>query len=723
MSLPLSPAPTWPQRVVTRVSSLWDARPDRGRRGFLRRAALVGTALAVNPLDFVLRPQSAYASVCGPANECSQGWTTFCCTINGGANTCPDGSYAAGWWKVSSSAFCRGEDRYVIDCNRLPQARCSCRCAGGECDRRRICCNNFRYGQCNQQIPGITEVVCRVVICTPPWEWDDTCTTTVRTDERTREHSASCLHGTDPTQIDIVYQDLGLVGSVLGAPLGEEVAAPDGGSWRRFTNGAIVRSVTFGIAVLSGPAGLVYADADGPNGPLGYVTGDPVDVASGQVVPTATGAIYTSPDGTAVAVQGALDAEYGRRGGPGGWLGFPTAAPMAAPGGRLRLDTESGWSLAEDPSTGEVRLVPIDVELPDTAGQWPPTATVTRWDGPTRIDTAVRISTEAHPDGAVVAVVAAADAFADALSGGVLAAVSGGPVLLTGGQTLADQTAAELQRLGVARVLLVGGTAVLAPAVETDLAAALPAATVQRLAGVSRFDTAAAVSQRLTGEATAPVVYLTSGTDFPDALAASPAAAADSAPLLLTEPDRLPTATRAELARLQPQEVVVVGGPAAVSLAVEEQVADLTGAQRTRLDGTSRYDTAAVVAAALVADADGSQPGGVALVATGEAFADALAAGAAATTVRSPLLLAASTTVPQVTRGVIETLEPSRIVMAGGPAALSDVVAQQLAAIPTGPYTARGEVPTDPDPSPTPTPTATPTATATPEPVEPPTDP
>src|SRR5690606_25867147 len=124
----MSTTATLSERVATRVSSLLAGR-GHDRRRFLSRAALVGTALAVNPFGFLLRPQSAYASVCGPANECSQGWTAFCCTINGGANTCPPGSYVAGWWKITSSSFCRGGARYIVDCNRLPEAHCSCRCA------------------------------------------------------------------------------------------------------------------------------------------------------------------------------------------------------------------------------------------------------------------------------------------------------------------------------------------------------------------------------------------------------------------------------------------------------------------------------------------------------------------------------------------------------------------------------------------------------------------
>jgi putative cell wall-binding protein len=673
-----------PARLATRTGWLLRGRDDRGRRSFLRRAAIVGTALAVNPVDFILRPGTAYAQVCGPSNECSQGWSAFCCTINAGANTCPTGSYVAGWWKVSSSAFCRGEDRYVVDCNRLPDARCSCRCADGSCDRRRVCCNNFRYGQCNQQIRGTTEVVCRIVICTPPWEWDTSCTTTVRTDERTRDHNSSCLNGPNPTEIAVVYQDLGLVGSILGARVGDELAGPDGGSWQRYANGVITRSTTLGIAVVAGPVGLAYADLGGPDSPLGYVADDPVDLDGGQVLPTQFGALYTTPAGAVLALHGPVHDEHLRRGGPTGWLGFPLTGLLEAPGGRIRVDFAAGWSLVHDPSTGEVRLLPVDVELPDAPGEWPDTAGVTRWQGDTRVLTAVQVSREVRPQGAGTAVLAAADGFADALAGGVLAAVRGGPVLLTGRDGLDPAAAEELRRLGVDEVVLVGGESVLSAQVEADLARDVPDAAVSRLAGESRFATAAAVSQALTAEGTAELVYVTSGRDFPDALSASPAAGRAGAPLLLVEPGDLPEATAAELRRLEPAEVVIVGGPAAVSQDVLDAIADLTGAEVRRIAGESRFDTAVAVTAEAV-------PGttSAVLLATGEAFADALAAGTAAALVHAPLLLVTGVGTPGATRRAIERLEPDLLVVVGGPAAVSDVTVDQLGAIPTGPYVER----------------------------------
>lgn len=240
------------------------------RRGFFWRTALTGTALAVNPLDFLLKPGTAYASVCGAGSSCSSGWTAFCCTINDGANLCPPHSYAAGWWRIDDSSFCRGSARYIIDCNRRPSSSCECHCASGTCDERRVCCNNFRYGQCNQHIAGTTEIVCRVVTCTPPWQWDPSCTRTVRVDNRTSTHSAPCLPGTDPTHIEMKYQDLGMTGARVGTPEAQERDGANGGRVRDHTNGYITYLPAVGAWSVRGREATVWHHLGLEAGRLGY---------------------------------------------------------------------------------------------------------------------------------------------------------------------------------------------------------------------------------------------------------------------------------------------------------------------------------------------------------------------------------------------------------------------------------------------------------------------
>jgi hypothetical protein len=192
--------PGFAERVVNKVVARL-GRPRPGRRGFLGGAALMGAALAVDPWSYLTRPASAYDSVCGADNTCAAGYTVFCCTINAGSNTCPPDSFIGGWWKADNSNFCGGSARYYIDCNAYRDGRYSCHCNTTTCDQRRVACNQFRYGQCNTQIPysNTGPVLCRVVSCTPPWvQYGATCSSSSATDNNTATHSAPCLTGHPP---------------------------------------------------------------------------------------------------------------------------------------------------------------------------------------------------------------------------------------------------------------------------------------------------------------------------------------------------------------------------------------------------------------------------------------------------------------------------------------------------------------------------------------------
>ncbi|HET6793605.1 MAG TPA: cell wall-binding repeat-containing protein, partial [Acidimicrobiales bacterium] len=192
----------------------------------------------------------------------------------------------------------------------------------------------------------------------------------------------------------------------------------------------------------------------------------------------------------------------------------------------------------------------------------------------------------------------------------------------------------------------------------------------QRIAGDNRFATAAAVSAAHFDPGV-PVVYVATGLSYPDALAAGPAAAAGGGPILLVSPQGVPSATAAELRRLSPGRIVVLGGPAAVSGSVMSQLA--TYAPVSRVAGADRYATAAAVSAATFA------PGApVAYVATGASYADALAGSAAAGAQHGPVLLVSSSDVPQTTSTELQRLKPGRIVVLGGTSALSSRVYYRL---------------------------------------------
>lgn len=175
--------------------------------------------------------------------------------------------------------------------------------------------------------------------------------------------------------------------------------------------------------------------------------------------------------------------------------------------------------------------------------------------------------------------------FADALAAGPVAGRAVRPVLLTRPDALPAQTRAVLDELGVVRALVTGGPVAVAAGVVGELEQL--DIRVERLQGASRFDTGVLLTERAVREgAITDTLYLVSGAEFPDALAAVPALLAAGGLLLVVPPDGLDgaPAVRALLERRADTfvEIVLVGGTAALSPRLEEQVRAVITARRTR---------------------------------------------------------------------------------------------------------------------------------------------
>jgi type VII secretion-associated serine protease mycosin len=192
-----------------------------------------------------------------------------------------------------------------------------------------------------------------------------------------------------------------------------------------------------------------------------------------------------------------------------------------------------------------------------------------------------------------------------------------------------------------------------------------------RIAGADRYATSASVSA--TYAPGVPVVFVATGSTFPDALAAGPAAHVLGGPLLLVTSKSIPSATAAELTRLRPGRIVVAGGSGVVSDAVLQSLRSYTTGTVTRQAGADRYETAAQISRSSFAGGAGTV-----YVATGQNFPDALALGAVAARTRAPILLTRTDTLPKATVDELKRLKPSSIVLAGGTGAVSDAVMSLL---------------------------------------------
>ena len=218
--------------------------------------------------------------------------------------------------------------------------------------------------------------------------------------------------------------------------------------------------------------------------------------------------------------------------------------------------------------------------------------------------------------------------------------------------------------------MIAGGLAAVSQDVEDALAGYAP--TVTRLGGANRYETAALVSQGAfpTG---ANIVYVTTGQSFPDTMASVPAAASTNGPVLLVRSDSIPPATRNEILRLNPSQIIVVGGPAPISASLDVQLEAINGATVQRRFGPDRYATSAAISAATFT------PGvPVVYIATGANHPDGLGGAAAGAIEGGPLLLTRKDNLPGTIATELQRLKPQRVVIVGGTDAVAETVETQV---------------------------------------------
>jgi putative cell wall-binding protein len=235
----------------------------------------------------------------------------------------------------------------------------------------------------------------------------------------------------------------------------------------------------------------------------------------------------------------------------------------------------------------------------------------------------------------------------------------------------------------VAVGLLAGALSLFGVAVAPP-AGATTSVTTARLAGATRYGTAAAISADASLGTPVHAIIAT-GENFPDALAAAALAGANaSSPIILTESGTYTTEAKSGLAALKTKgvkAVTIVGGTNAISETVEDAI-EADGFTVTRVAGDDRYETAAEIAKAANTKSAAAAVGGLksALFATGTNFPDALAGGSAAYGNKLPILLVGDT-VPASTQEAISSMGIKKAYILGGTAAVSTAVEGTLVAL------------------------------------------
>ncbi len=218
-----------------------------------------------------------------------------------------------------------------------------------------------------------------------------------------------------------------------------------------------------------------------------------------------------------------------------------------------------------------------------------------------------RIADPDYPGRSRVVVVGRSDVFADNLAATALAG-AGGTILLNDSGPDADLRAEVAQQLeqtlaaapcgqdGAPTIYIAGGVQAVSEQVEQSLRAT--DACVERVSGVTRVETAIAVADAVADPS--DVVVLARADDWADAGAVGAWAALTRSRVLVTDTTTLLPVVEQALRRMAPEQIVLVGGIAALSAGVADAAADIAPVRRVA--GAARDATAVAIATDLWGD-------------------------------------------------------------------------------------------------------------------------
>lgn len=200
--------------------------------------------------------------------------------------------------------------------------------------------------------------------------------------------------------------------------------------------------------------------------------------------------------------------------------------------------------------------------------------------------------------------------------------------------------------------------------------------SVVELGGATRYETAA--EQALYTHPSSQWVIVASGENYVDALAAASLAGALDCPILLTYVAQVPQVTLNTISQMGAKNILVLGGTSAVSEAAQSQLAQLGSV--TRLGGQTRYETQLKILE--FGKSKGFFTNGKAFIASGESFADVLAASPLLYALKAPVFFVdGSGQLSAQETAALQGLKAKEYVVLGGSAVVSDSGYAQVSAV------------------------------------------
>ncbi len=280
--------------------------------------------------------------------------------------------------------------------------------------------------------------------------------------------------------------------------------------------------------------------------------------------------------------------------------------------------------------------------------------TIERVSGSNRYETAIAVSKREF-NTSETAILASGENFADALAGGQLSVILPAPILLTTANKLDDNVKAELTRLNINKVYILGGYNTIKQAVEDEVK---KICEVERLYGSDRFETSKKIIEKARSLGITKNTVFADGLGFPDALAAGTIVSARNYSLSLSPKEKLPV--------IETNKQLVLGGKN--SLPLPEYNGE-------RIAGTNRYQTALLLAEYTYPGAEFTSE--TIVLVDGTNYPDALSAISIANANSAPILLTNPKSLDPETEYFIRE-RVSKVIIVGGKNSVSEEVEKIL---------------------------------------------
>lgn len=264
--------------------------------------------------------------------------------------------------------------------------------------------------------------------------------------------------------------------------------------------------------------------------------------------------------------------------------------------------------------------------------------------GVDRYKTSVEVSKNGFKDGSknLVLVSGENESLVDGLTATPLAATLDAPILLTSKNNIPDVVIEEIERLGAKNIYIVGGENSVSSAISDKLEKYY-GKNVTRIEGEDRYETSIKVSEEVVKNNNDKVdVFIVGGSGLADALSVSPVAGSKKSPIILTNKENLSIDSKYFLSKYA-NSTYMIGGKSHISNNISRDIVNL-GLTTKRLSGENRQDTnAAIIKEFYGVDKELYNDDCLVVAKSNDgSLVDALSAGAYASKVNAPIVLAGS---------------------------------------------------------------------------------